>query len=112
MSGTGSQRVPEEVVRRWLLDSCEAQGVPVLVSDPRVLSDVVALIGGVGGRRPRQAERATASTLPPSEPPNGLDSGRVQAPGSVGAWADDSMVEQGTDHGVLSVQVEARPLGA
>ena len=104
--------MPQEVVRRWLMDSCAAQGVPVLVSDPRVLSDVAALIGGVGGRRPRQAERATASALPPSEPPNGLDSSRVQAPGSVGAWADDSMLEHRTDHGVLPVEVEARPLGA
>lgn len=104
--------MPQEVVRRWLMDSCAAQGVPVRVGDPRVLSEVAALIGGVGGRRPRQAKRAPASTLPPSEPPNGLDSARVQAAGSVGAWGDNRVLDDGADDGVLTVEVQARPLGA
>ena len=104
--------MPQEVVRRWLIESCAAQGVPVLVGDPRVLSEVAALIGGVGGRRPRQAKRAPASTLPPSEPPNRLDSARVQTASTVGAGSNDGVLEDRTDHGVLTVEVQARPLGA
>lgn len=104
--------MPEEVVRRWLIDSCAAQGVPVLVGDRRVLSGVAALIGGRGGRRTRQAQRGSASAPTQSEPPNGLDSGRVQGSGSLGAGSDHGVLEQGTDHCVLPVQVEARPLGA
>lgn len=104
--------MPQEVVRRWLIDSCAAQDVPVLVGDPRVLSEVAALIGGVGGRRARQAKRAPACTLPPSEPPDGLDAAGVQAAGSRGAWGDDGVLEDRADHGMLTVEVQARPLGA
>lgn len=41
-------------VRAWVAASCAAQGVAVVVTDPAVIADVVALLGdpvqGAGGR--------------------------------------------------------------
>jgi hypothetical protein len=105
-------RVPPDVVRRWLVDSCAAQGVPVVVSDPRVLAQVAVLVSGRGGRRPRQAQRAPASGPALSEPPDGLHTVRVQRAGPLGARGDDRVVEHGADHGVLAVEVEGGPLSA
>ena len=42
----GVRGAPEpEVVRAWVERTCEAQGVPVKIRDPRVIRDTVALIG-------------------------------------------------------------------
>jgi len=60
-----------EVVRAWLERTCAAQGVPVKVSDPRIVARVVALLGqdsrqtgsiraGSKVVRPRTAGRITA----------------------------------------------------
>lgn len=40
-----------EQVRAWLVESCEAQGVPVTVDDPATLRDVVVLLTGRAGDR-------------------------------------------------------------
>lgn len=46
--------VTREQLEAWLLASCADQGVPVVVSDPSVIADVVTLLGpspvGSGGR--------------------------------------------------------------
>lgn len=99
-------------MRQWLVQSCAAQGVPVVVTDPRVLSEVAVLVTGRGGRRPRQAQRAPASGPAGSEAPDRLHSVGVQSAGSGGARGDDGVLEDGADDGVLAVEVQARPLGA
>ena len=38
--------LPLEVVRAWLVASCHAQGVPVVVADRGVLAQVAVLVGG------------------------------------------------------------------
>lgn len=44
------------VIRRWVEQTCEAQGVPVAVSDSRVLAKLAVLFTTSGTREhPRQA---------------------------------------------------------
>ena len=107
-----SGRVALDVVRAWLEASCAAQGVPVVVTDAVVLSQVAVLLTGQGGRRTRQAQRAPALQQSMSEPPVGLHTGRVQAAGPGCTGGDDGMIEQGGDDGVLTVQVQVSPLSA
>lgn len=60
---------PVEVLRQWLAASCEAQGVPVVVRDPRIVSDVAVLLGGVrGGGRARAGAPVPGNgrALPPA----------------------------------------------
>lgn len=60
---------PVEVLREWLAASCAAQGVPVVVRDPRIVSDVAVLLGGVGGGGRARAGApvpGNARTLPPA----------------------------------------------
>lgn len=47
---------PVDVLQQWLRASCDAQGVPVVVRDARVVADVAVLLGvssGRGGGRAR-----------------------------------------------------------
>lgn len=60
------QRFTAEQVADWVRASCLAQGVPVVVSDPGVVSDVVAL---ATGRAVGPADRA----------PQGADAGPLTA---------------------------------
>ena len=50
-----SRLTPEDVAA-WLVASCAEQGVPVLVTDPRVLATVAALLAGPVAA-PDRAER-------------------------------------------------------
>lgn len=109
--------VPAEVVRAWLVASCEAQGVAVVVADPKVLASVAVLVSGrgagVGGatRGPLAgAGRARPAPLPDSDSPDRFHSGWVQALGSKDSGGDDGMVQDCSDHGVLTVEVEVAPL--
>lgn len=42
-----------EVVAAWVKESCDRQGVPVVVNDPSVLADVVVLLTGREAQRRR-----------------------------------------------------------
>jgi len=106
------KRVEVEVVRAWLEASCIAQGVPVVVTDAVVLSQVAVLVSGRGGRRTRQAQRAPVPHTPGSEPPVGLHAGRVQAARTGSPGGDDGILQEGGDDGVLTVQVQVGPLSA
>lgn len=59
----------------WVEASCAAQGVPVRVTDPGVIARVGVLLGGAPGTDGRGSGRSTAAV---SEPPDGLNAGRVQ----------------------------------
>ena len=72
-------------VAAWLAASCAAQGVPVLVTDPRVLADVAALLSGV----PRSAK----STVQPSDPPDRADPAWVERPAAWLPGVNESVVE-------------------
>lgn len=60
---TGQRFTPAQVAA-WVQASCEAQGVPVVVADPGVVSDVVALATGrVAGPADRAPQGADAGPL-------------------------------------------------
>lgn len=83
-------------VAAWVASSCRAQGVPVKVTDARVVARVAVLLGA-----------APAG----SEPPDGLDPAGVEgaAPGPAG---DDGMIEHRGDDRMPSVEAEGVPLGS
>jgi hypothetical protein len=64
--------VSPEQVAAWLAASCQAQGVPVLVTDARVLGRVAALLtpaaGGPASARQRGKGRPAAASQPPDRP--------------------------------------------
>lgn len=68
--------VDRDAVRAWLEASCAAQGVPVLVSDPGVISQVGVLVRGapMGAGSREGAEPMGAR----SQAPGGDDSGGVE----------------------------------
>ncbi len=109
----GLSDAPEDRLRAWLESSCAAQGVPVLVDDPGTLMRVAALLGGAAsgpGSQARSARsRAAAARL---QPPDGLHPVDVEPPDTGTGRADDGVVKDGRDDGVLPVQVEVRPLSA
>jgi len=84
-------------VTGWVAASCAAQGVPVKVTDARVVAKVAVLLGAA----------------PPagSESPDGLDPAGVEgaAPGTAG---DDGVIEHGRHDGVSAVETETIPLGS
>lgn len=95
----------------WVAASCVAQGVPVKVTDPGVLSRVGVLLGvRAGGTRAHGAPAPrTRGHRPPSQPPDRLHALGVQAPRSCDAGGDDGVVEDRGDDGGLPVQAQARP---
>lgn len=102
---------PPDRVHAWLAASCAAQGVAVVVSDPLVLARVAVLVSGSAGAARRRASAEAGPALC-SQPPDGLDPLDVQCPGAGGAGADDDVLDQGSDHGRLPVQVQRPPLSA
>ena len=55
-------RVTPEAVREWVEASCVAQGVPVKVSDGRVVKEVALLLAEGAVRRARRASRGRGRT--------------------------------------------------
>ena len=90
------RRYSAETIAAWVTASCAGQGVPVLVTDPGVLSGVVVLL--TGRAAPEGPQRVCAG--PPgrpagSESPHGLDPGRVHASGPWASGSDDDVVDNG-----------------
>jgi hypothetical protein len=69
--------VDMEAVRAWLVASCAAQGVPVHVTDPAMVSRLGVLLGASGdrGELPRRGGAATPEDL---AGPSGNDARGVQ----------------------------------
>jgi hypothetical protein len=80
--------VSAEDVAAWLSASCVEQGVPVLVTDPRVLADVAALLSAT----PRSPGRR-ARAVKPSDPPDRSDPAGVEGPAALLSGVDDGVVE-------------------
>ncbi len=95
----------------WVTSSCLAQGVPVKVTDVRVIERVRALLGG-GPGGPERGASTVGSTGARSEVPHRLDPVGVQLRGSEGPRQDDGVVQHTPDDGSLAVEVETRPLTA
>lgn len=89
----------------WVAASCARHGVPVKVTDAGVISDVVVLVGSGGGRP--QAERGARPA--PSEPPDDVDSVRVELSGPTLAGGDVGVVDDRRDDGGSDSQTEVVP---
>lgn len=106
----GLSGLPAERIAELVAASCAAQGVPVKVSDPTVVRRVGVLLGGpVAGSRAHPRSGSTRPGSGRSVAPHDRDTGGVEPGGSRGAGPDAHVVEQGSDDGVLSVQVQACP---
>lgn len=95
----------------WVTRSCLAQGVPVKVTDTRVLAKVRDLLGaGTAGHG-----RGVSADVPAgrrSKTPHRRDPGGVELSGARDPGADDGVVEDGLDDRSLAVEVEGRPLAS
>jgi hypothetical protein len=80
--------VSAEDVAAWLAASCAEQGVPVLVTDPRVLADVAALLSAAPGLPGRGARSVRLSDAPDRSDPARVEGSAALLPG-----VDDGVVE-------------------
>lgn len=67
--------IDRQKLTAWVEATCAAQGVPVRVTDPGVIARIGVLLGATPGTDGRGSGRSTAAA---SEPPDGLNPGRVQ----------------------------------
>ena len=93
-SGAAGTDGPSFDVAAWVVASCEAQGIPVKVTDARVIARVAVLFG------------APAAA---SEPPDRLNPGRVEGAGP-GTAGDHGMVEDRGDDRVTPIETEGLPV--
>ena len=79
-------------VAAWLAASCAEQGLSVVVTDPRVLADVAALLAAQAA--PGSARSAgRGRPVGASDPPDGSDPAGVQGSAAGLARVDDGVVE-------------------
>lgn len=100
--------VDREALRAWVESSCRAQGVPILVADSGVVSDVGVLL--TGSRRGGETPAGVAARRVASQSPGRDDSVRVEGSRPGGAGLDGGVVEDRADDGGLPGEVEALPL--
>ncbi len=109
----GLSHLSAEEVAALVEASCAAQGVPVKITDPTLVRQVGALLGGrVGASRAHPRSGSTRDAAGLSVAPHDADAGGVQLPGSLPARLDDDVVDQGFDDGVLSGEVQVVPRSA
>jgi hypothetical protein len=87
-------------LRAWVEDSCAAQGVQVVVTDPGLIAQVGVLLRGRGaaGQPPDGGARSTR----PSQPPSGKNPARVHLASPSAAPSGDRGVihDRGDDRGL------------
>jgi len=104
---------PDAELLAWVTASCLAQGVPPTISDPAVIRDVVALLGGPVGRPRAQARSASTRTIAGrSQPPRRDHAVDVEGSGPGCAGQDGGVVQDCADDGVLATQVLRVPRSA
>jgi hypothetical protein len=103
----------EAEIAAWVASSCQAQGVPVKVTDPAIIRQVGVLLGSAPERAGAQARSARTRPLGvESEAPLDVDAGGVKGPDSGRSRADHRVVHQGRDDRVLPGQGETFPRSA
>jgi hypothetical protein len=95
--------LPPEVVREWVARTCAAQGVPLAVSDPGVVSEIVVLLSGeaTGPRRQALAVAAGPGTQR-LDAPDRFDPVGVNPVGRFSSFMDDDVVDELRDNRGLS----------
>lgn len=101
-------RLSGEELAAFVAASCQRSGVPLRVSDPGSVRDVVVLLTGGAGLPPRQRGPGTAG----SDLPADIDTIRVEGSSSDERGSDVDPVDNGTDDRGLPIQVEGGPLSA
>ena len=105
-------RLSDEQLAAWVTASCQAQGVPVKVSEARTVEQVRALMTGQAGRTAPARQGGRSAPAGRSQPPDRPDPGGVEGLRSTGARADDGVVQHGADDRGLPGQVQAGPRSA
>lgn len=99
--------IDRDALRAWVVASCAAQGVEVLVSDPGVVARVGVLLGGREAARKPPTGGAHGSRQ--SQSPGGQDSARIEGSASGLGGCDRGEVQHGADDGGLSGEVQGVP---
>jgi hypothetical protein len=108
-TASGDDGSQHGVMLAWLQASCTAQGVPVIVSDPGVVATVATLCGAPS---PAGAPPRPRTAWLRSEAPLRADPVDVQRPRPGCPRADDGVIKDGFDDGLLPVQGKGVPLAA
>jgi hypothetical protein len=103
-------RLSDADLEAWVTASCDAQGVPVQITDAYVLAKVATLLTG-GASRPSAGKRRPVAPTG-SEAPHRLHSTSVEPAASGTGRSDHNVVDNGGDDGRLSGEVQSFPLGA
>jgi len=109
----GSDPLPVSRLASWVASSCERHRVPGKVTDPDALTRVAVLLGAADPRPVAVTYMLAVvrgGRVVGSEPPDRIDTIRVEAAGAGGAWSDHDMIQDGGDDGGLSGEVEVGPL--
>ena len=89
--------------------SCERHGVQVKISDAQVRSDVAVLLSG---RAVREAAKRAPHDRPDSDPPDRIDPVRVKDSTPSDSRSDHCPIQNSSNDGILSSEVEFPPLTA
>lgn len=105
-------RLSDEQLAAWVVASCQAQGVPVKVSEGRVVEQVRVLLTGQVGRTAPARTRGRSAPARRSQPPDRPDTSRVEGLSAAGSRSDDRVVEHGPNDRRLPAQVQSGPRSA
>ena len=101
-------RLTDDEITGFVEVSCQAQGVPVKISDPRLIDQVVVLLGGTRRSSGPASEAGPGRRRARSEPPGDLNPVRVESSGA-SAGEDGDPVHDGGHDGVLPGEVQIGP---
>ena len=101
-----------EAVAAWVTASCQAQGVPVKVSEARTVEQVRVLLTGHAGRTAPARQRGRSAPAGRSQPPERPDPFGVKGPGATRARSDHGVLQHSPDDRGLPGQVQAGPRSA
>lgn len=93
----------------WLEASCARQHVPLVIEDSHVLDQVCVLLGGGTAGWAAQAKRAVSRRPAASQPPDRLNAGDVQSPGSEPSGGYDGMVQDTANNVALPQERQPVP---
>lgn len=99
----------EESVRAWVEATFRAQGVPVKVTDARVVSQVAALLTGRAGRTAPARSAGGAHRPGASQPPDRCDSTGVESAGTSRPGRNNRVVQDSAHDGMLAGEAELCP---
>jgi hypothetical protein len=105
-------RLSDEELAAWVAASCQAQGVPVKVSEARTVEQVRVLLTGQAGRTAPARTRGRSGPARRSQPPYRPDTSRVESLSAAGSRSDDRVVEHGPHDRRLPGQVQSGPRSA